>query len=406
MLKLYILLYADDTIIMAETKEELQVALHAVGEYCRIWKLQVNVSKTKIIKFKKKKSKKFPNDHYDFQLNNEKVEVVDNYVYLGTTISYNGKYKEAIRKQVLQAQRALFAIKRKKEMYDLPFDITLDLFDKMIVPILLYGCEIWGFEDVGLIEVFYRKFLKYVLKVNKQTPSCMVYGESGKKPLNIIIKSRMICFWHKISVGNGNKLSSKLNYLAKKLYEQNQHSSAWIKCIEQTLNSCGMGHVWMNPEGVNYTWLKDAIEQRLSDMYIQDWHSQVGSMRSCTSYRLFKPDFKREEYLALPNHYDRVNICKFRCRNVKIPVVTLGYAQENVEYENRKCQLCDTNELGDEYHYILKCPTFQAQRNRYLTEFYTGNPNRNKLSQLFQSSNTTVLSKLAKLIFEINKKFR
>ena len=61
-----------------------------------------------------------------------------------------------------------------------PFDMTLDLFDKMILPILLYGCEIWGFEDVGLIEVFYRKFLKYVLKLNKQTPNCMVYGESGK----------------------------------------------------------------------------------------------------------------------------------------------------------------------------------------------------------------------------------
>ena len=39
MLKLYILLYADDTIIMAEKKEELQVALHSVGNYCRIWKL-------------------------------------------------------------------------------------------------------------------------------------------------------------------------------------------------------------------------------------------------------------------------------------------------------------------------------------------------------------------------------
>ena len=90
------------------------MALHTVGDYCRIWKLQENVSKTKIIKFTKGKSKKFPNDHYDFKLNNEKVEVVDSYVYLGTTISYNGKYKEAIRKQVLQAQRALFAIKRKK----------------------------------------------------------------------------------------------------------------------------------------------------------------------------------------------------------------------------------------------------------------------------------------------------
>ena len=73
-------------------------------------------------------------------------------------------------------------------------------------------------------------------------------------------------------------------------------------------------------------------------MYIQDWQSQVDTKSSCTTYRQFKPYFKCEKYLSLPNHYDRVNICKFRCRNIKIPVVTLGYAHQNVEYENRKCQ--------------------------------------------------------------------
>ena len=71
MLKLYILLYVDDTIIMAENQEDLQVALNAVGNYCEQWKLQVNVNKTKIIKFSKRKSKKFPNDQYDFCLNGE-----------------------------------------------------------------------------------------------------------------------------------------------------------------------------------------------------------------------------------------------------------------------------------------------------------------------------------------------
>ena len=87
-------------------------------------------------------------------------------------------------------------------------------------------------------------------------------------------------------------------------------------------------------------------------------------------------------------------------------MVTLGYAHENVEYENRKCQICDMNEPGDEYHYILKCPVFQNQRNRYISEFYTENPNLEKFCLLFQSSNTTVLSNLAKLIFDINKRFR
>ena len=231
-------------------------------------------------------------------------------------------------------------------------------------------------------------------------------GESGRKPLSIIIKSRMICFWHKITVGDKNKLSFKLNHLLKRIHEQNQHSSPWLKCIEQTLNSCGMRHVWLNPETVDYNWLKKAIELKLSDIYIQDWQGQVGTMNSCITYRHFKPYFNREKYLTLPNHYDRVNICKFRCRNIKIPVVTLGYAHENVEYENRKCQICDMNEPGDEYHYILKCPVFQNQRNRYISEFYTENPNLEKFCLLFQSSNTTVLSNLAKLIFDINKRFR
>merc|ERR1712179_26199 len=126
----------------------------------------------------------------------EKVDVVDKYVYLGTTISYNGKYTKAIEKQVLQAQRALFVIKSKKEMYDLPIDIVFDLFDKMILPILLYGSEIWGHEDTKSIEIFYRKFLKYILRLNKQTNNCMVYGEAGRKPLSITIESRMICFWN------------------------------------------------------------------------------------------------------------------------------------------------------------------------------------------------------------------
>ena len=214
---------------------------------------------------------------------------MDNYVYLGTTISYNGKYTKAIEKQVLQAQRALFAIKSKKEMYDLPIDIVFDLFDKMILPILLYGSEIWGYENIECIEIFYRKFLKYILRLNKQTTSCMVYGEAGRKPLSIAIKSRMICFWHKITNGPKNKLSYKLTSLLRDLHEQNQHSSPWLKNIEQILNNCGMRHVWLNPDLVNHNWLKKALEQRLSDVYTQEWQRQVDRMSSCITYKSIKP---------------------------------------------------------------------------------------------------------------------
>ena len=103
---------------------------------------------------------------------------------------------------------------------------------------------------------------------------------------------------------------------------------------------------------------------------------------------------------------ERINICRFRCRNTKIPVVTLGYAIINRPYEDRICAICNMNEVGDEFHYIFKCPIFHSHRNKYLSNYYKLNPNMIKFSQLFQTDNITILKKLAKLIAIINKKFR
>ena len=111
-MKLFVLLYADDTIILAENPTDLQEALNAAYSYCNLWKLKINIDKTKIIRFSKRR---ILNNPPIFWLNNERVEVVDNYTYLGTTFAFNGKFKEAINKQMLQAQRALFAIKTKIE---------------------------------------------------------------------------------------------------------------------------------------------------------------------------------------------------------------------------------------------------------------------------------------------------
>lgn len=44
-LKLYILLYADDTIILANSEDDLQYSLNRFNDYCRSWKLNVNIEK-------------------------------------------------------------------------------------------------------------------------------------------------------------------------------------------------------------------------------------------------------------------------------------------------------------------------------------------------------------------------
>ena len=59
-LRIYALLYADDTIVLSESENELQKALNAVFEYCNDWDLTVNTSKTEIIIFSRGKVTVYP----------------------------------------------------------------------------------------------------------------------------------------------------------------------------------------------------------------------------------------------------------------------------------------------------------------------------------------------------------
>ena len=55
MLKMFILLYADDTVICTESIEDLQRALDAMSTYCNKWSLRVNATKTKVLVFSRGK---------------------------------------------------------------------------------------------------------------------------------------------------------------------------------------------------------------------------------------------------------------------------------------------------------------------------------------------------------------
>ena len=52
-LSLYLLLFADDAVIFSESVEGLQTSLDSLESYCKKWNLQVNISKTKIMVFRK-----------------------------------------------------------------------------------------------------------------------------------------------------------------------------------------------------------------------------------------------------------------------------------------------------------------------------------------------------------------
>jgi len=53
MFKLFLILYSDYTVLFANSIQGLQTNLDLLYEYCKKWKLLVNVDKTKIMIFRK-----------------------------------------------------------------------------------------------------------------------------------------------------------------------------------------------------------------------------------------------------------------------------------------------------------------------------------------------------------------
>ena len=53
-LSMYLLMFADDTVIFSESVEGLQLSLNNLESYCNKWDLTVNIDKTKIVVFKKR----------------------------------------------------------------------------------------------------------------------------------------------------------------------------------------------------------------------------------------------------------------------------------------------------------------------------------------------------------------
>ena len=130
----------------------------------------------------------------------------------------------------------------------LPFDLQIELFEKTIKPILLYGSEIWGYGNVNVLERIQLKFLKYIFKFKKSTPSYMIYGETGVLPLSVHIKHRVITFWARlienINSDEPTKLSSKVYIFLRKLHIDNKVKSLWIENVKQYLCETGFSGIW------------------------------------------------------------------------------------------------------------------------------------------------------------------
>ena len=336
----------------------------------------------------------------EFTLNCKTIEIVLDYTYLGVLFrpNYNNGFLKAQKRLCAADNRAMFSLIRKCRKLNLPIDVQLDLFEKCVQPVLLYGCEVWGYQSLELVTRFQLRFLKLVLGVNKTTPSCMVYGELGCYPTQIDVQCRLLSFWYKLMISSNNstnKISCNILRLCMKLYVDGVYKLPWLEHVHSTLNNLGLTFLWQR-QSVTENVFKRMIKQRLKDQYLQSWNENVHANNVCYNYRMFKSDFRLEPYLIELERPLRYNLMKLRFSNHRLPIHSQRFL--NIPRSERVCELCETGELGDEFHYLFNCKDERIVRERMkaLTPYYLHKPNSFKYHALMNSQSNVKIKKLAR----------
>jgi len=149
-LMLFLLLYADEIVIMSQTEDGLNKGLLLLEQCCDRWKLTVNTTKTKIMIFQKGSRAR----RATFKFKDTVLDIVDRFTYLGIVFTTGGAFNCTFESLSNQAMKAIFALDCNLHRFPcISVKHKLDLFDKLVYPILSYGCEVWGVCESHVLEL-------------------------------------------------------------------------------------------------------------------------------------------------------------------------------------------------------------------------------------------------------------
>ena len=130
--------YADDTTLMAESKEELKSLFMKVKEWSEKVGLKFNIQKTKIMASRPITS---------WLTDGETMKTATDFTFLGSKITADGDWSHEIKRRLLLARKTMTNLDSILKSRDITLPTKLRLVKAMVFPVVMYGCESWDYKE-------------------------------------------------------------------------------------------------------------------------------------------------------------------------------------------------------------------------------------------------------------------
>ena len=154
--------FADDIDLMAGSNNELQVLTTRLADSAGAYGMEVSHEKSKVMVNSRNDTSA------DIIMNGQKLEEVNNFKYLGATLSKDGSCTAEVRIRIATAMAAMSRLSRLWKSSNISFTTKYRLYQALVVSILLYGCETWTLlaDSERRIQAFETKCLRKLLGIS------------------------------------------------------------------------------------------------------------------------------------------------------------------------------------------------------------------------------------------------
>ena len=160
--------YADDTILMAESEEELKSLLMKVKEESEKVGLKLNLQKTKIMT---------SGPITSWQIDGERVETVSDFIFGGSKITADGDCSHEIKRHLILGRKVMSNLDSIFKSRDITLPTKVYVVKAMVFPVAIYGCESWTIKkaECQRIDAFelwcWRRLLRVPWTARKSSQS-------------------------------------------------------------------------------------------------------------------------------------------------------------------------------------------------------------------------------------------
>jgi len=235
------------------------------------------------------------------------------------------------------------------------------------------GREEWKQGEDVQLEIGRR-----ILGVSKMTTKEVIQGELGFQKLSSRRRILRLRYWAKIvKLGGENKNNKRLLYRMYKerrdefMKKRGQNKKNWCYGIWKSLKELGLEEIW-ETERIEHNFPK-IISEANKKREEEEWKEQIMKKPKLRQYKRLKNKLELEDYVIRFERRTRRQLTMMRGGTNYLRIEKGRWEKERKE--ERVCNVCISQEVEDEKHFLLNCQSYKQERDDMFSKIRQEFPN-------------------------------